>query len=151
MITFLPYSCFRCSAATLDYRRLGKQRIEAKQILNTLMGLSTAWANHPAVLMWKGYNESLVNYGIVVCEEWIDRGYNDNTLEFFNRFDDEPLVYPPWFGDQRLHRSHQSRLFSKDSDHYSQFASVFDLPYFWPTHYSRFDRQPYSCEHNHGL
>jgi hypothetical protein len=31
--TFLPYSDYATSARVLDYRRLGKQRVETKQIL----------------------------------------------------------------------------------------------------------------------
>lgn len=33
MQTFLPYANFEASAKVLDYKRLGKQRVEAKQIL----------------------------------------------------------------------------------------------------------------------
>ena len=40
MQTFLPYPDFTQSAKTLDYRRLGKQRVEAWQILNALRGVS---------------------------------------------------------------------------------------------------------------
>ena len=36
MQTFLPHKIFHISAEMLDYRRLGKQRVEAKQILNAL-------------------------------------------------------------------------------------------------------------------
>ena len=57
MQTFLPYTDFIKSAKCLDYKRLGKQRVEAKQILNILLGETTkaGWTNHPAVLMWSGY------------------------------------------------------------------------------------------------
>jgi len=49
--TFLPYTDFIKSAKCLDYKRLGKQRVEAKQILNILLGETTkaGWTNHPAV------------------------------------------------------------------------------------------------------
>ena len=40
MQTFLPYPSFDASAKVLDYRRLGKQRVEAYQILNTITGKS---------------------------------------------------------------------------------------------------------------
>ena len=36
MQTFLPYPDFRQSAACLDYRRLGKQRVEGVQILKAI-------------------------------------------------------------------------------------------------------------------
>ena len=53
----LPYTDFIKSAKCLDYKRLGKQRVEAKQILNILLGetTKTGWRNHPSVLMWYGY------------------------------------------------------------------------------------------------
>jgi len=34
--TFLPYQNFRKIAKILDWKRLGKQRVEAKQIINIL-------------------------------------------------------------------------------------------------------------------
>jgi hypothetical protein len=37
MQTFLPYEDFTLSAQVLDYRRLGKQRVEALQIYNVLV------------------------------------------------------------------------------------------------------------------
>ena len=36
MQTFLPYKSFKKSAETLDYQRLGKQRVEAMQIINVI-------------------------------------------------------------------------------------------------------------------
>ena len=35
------------------------------------------WRHHPAVLMWKGYEEALVAYGRAVCVEWCRRGKAD--------------------------------------------------------------------------
>ena len=60
MQTFLPFSDFEKSAKALDYRRLGKQRIEAYQIWKVLTGQTTAWKNHPAVKMWQGYEQALL-------------------------------------------------------------------------------------------
>ena len=84
MQTFLPYPSFRKSASVLDYRRLGKQRVEAKQIYDILTAdwrnPKKGWANHPAVLMWKGYEEELKLYRVIMIEEWIRRGYK-NTME----------------------------------------------------------------------
>jgi hypothetical protein len=57
MQTFLPYYSFEESAKCLDYRRLGKQRVEVYQIINILEGKNktNGWVNHPAVKMWIGY------------------------------------------------------------------------------------------------
>ncbi len=38
MQTFLPHESFKKSFKVLDYRRLGKQRVEAHQVLNVLIG-----------------------------------------------------------------------------------------------------------------
>ena len=64
MQTFLPYQDFAKTAACLDYRRLGKQRIEAKQIYLALTVKDYGWKQHPAVKMWAGYECLLLIYGI---------------------------------------------------------------------------------------
>jgi hypothetical protein len=64
MQTFLPYPDLKKSFEVLDYRRLGKQRVEAMQILNILLSdkKSGGWVNHPAVKMWRGYEDALCVY-----------------------------------------------------------------------------------------
>lgn len=134
MQTFLPYPDFIDSALSLDRQRLGKQRVEAKQIINTLEGTSSGWSNHPAVKMWRGYEQALALYGVVVCSVWIERGYKDSLLPFFAvRLGQEEM--PPWLGDERFHLSHQSNLVRKDPVHYGPlFPGVpDDLEYLWPT------------------
>lgn len=82
MQTFLPYgNDFVADAICLDNQRLGKQRVECLQILNTLIGHSTGWASHPAVRMWDGYEDALVWYGLVICQEWRLRGFRDTCTE----------------------------------------------------------------------
>lgn len=138
MQTFLPYPDFVRSAAALDYRRLGKQRIEAKQILTALEKPTDAqvgWANHPATLMWKSYSNALAHYGIAICKEWIDRGYVDHQLAFFEeRAKTGPIVYPAWFGNPNFHAAHRSNLLRKNPVHYGPmgWAEPNDLPYIWP-------------------
>ena len=96
MQTFLPYSDFEKSAKVLDYRRLGKQRVEGYQIMKALLNLteSKAWRNHPATAMWRGHEGALALYCKTMCEEWIRRGYNDSLLPFFNEYI-EKLSYSP--------------------------------------------------------
>ena len=60
MQTFLPYESFEKSAQTLDWRRLGKQRVEGMQIINAITGKKRkdgkpykGWINHPCSVMWK--------------------------------------------------------------------------------------------------
>ena len=61
MQTFLPYKDFTKSAKALDNKRLGKQRVEVKQILNALDGKSKGWTNHPATNMWRDMKQPLHN------------------------------------------------------------------------------------------
>jgi len=118
MQTFLPYPDFKKSAQVLDYRRLGKQRVEALQILKALQNDNYGWKNHPIVKMWKGFSPALIEYKNIMIQEWISRGYNNNlNLDF----PDEPIVYPQWLGDEEFHASHRSNLLKKDFEYYSQF------------------------------
>src|SRR5690606_39383694 len=78
MQTFLPYPDFDASALVLDRRRLGKQRVEALQVLRGLTVPGYGWRRHPAVRMWTGYEEALVRYGLEICRVWRDRGHQDS-------------------------------------------------------------------------
>lgn len=137
MQTFLPYANFWVVAHCLDYRRLGKQRVEAKQILNVLMGKAKpgkngkiAWENHPAVKMWRGYEPCLAHYMNAMIHTWIDCGYKNNMDMIYL-----PNIKSPWWlGDERLHSSHRANLLRKDYEHYSKFEWTEDpaTEYFWP-------------------
>lgn len=137
MQTFLPYPSFIDSAKCLDYRRLGKQRVETKQILLALSDPTYGWQNHPIVKMWIGHIPALALYGYTICTEWKARGYKDTLQEYFyNYFDllaDSEIIYPSWLGDARIHDSHKSNLLRKYPEWYSQFNwNVPDnLPYYW--------------------
>jgi len=66
--TFVPYADFEACARVLDVKRLGKQRVEVVQIVRSLTVPGYAWGSHPAVLMWKGFEEALGRYGLIICE-----------------------------------------------------------------------------------
>lgn len=142
MQTFLPFSDFRASARVLDRRRLGKQRVECLQLLNVNLGLTArrGWFNHPAARMWRNHELWLVFYAIVICEEWLDRGYKDTLLPRFVRMSlripSATILSPPppWLGREDLHASHRSNLLRKDPSWYGQFSwsEPNDLPYVWP-------------------
>jgi hypothetical protein len=136
MQSFLPYSSYTASALCLDYRRLGKQRVEAYQMMQCITGTSSGWRNHPAVKMWQPYPHSLALYGSVVCQEWIKRGYKDTLLTKFQTYLSEHTddVQPAWLGLESFHASHRSNLLRKDHEHYQAFgwAEPDTLPYVWP-------------------
>lgn len=142
MQTFLSYANFIKSARSLDNKRLGKQRVGVLQLLTTLKnkkeGIKSAWQNHPAAKMWEGSEYWLINYGLAICDIWIDEGFKDTCRDkikaFIPFFEETRNNYPCWIGDGDFHRSHQSNLIRKDPDFYGpQFGSVpYDLPYIWP-------------------
>jgi hypothetical protein len=148
--TFLPHPAFADSAATLDPRRLGKQRAETIQVLRALTVPGYGWRHHPAAAMWAGYEEALARYGLTVCTEWVKRGHADASAatlladlgsgtgltevrDFSELRSADEL--PPWLGDLDFHRSHQSSLVRKDPTYYRPlFPDVADdLPYIWPS------------------
>lgn len=146
MQTFLPYADFERSARALDRQRLGKQRVEAWQIIRALEPDATGgWTRHPAVAMWRGFDLGLCAYGLAMCREWSRRGYVDRMAERFRAHalarhgvDELEIIsvpLPAWMGDPRLHLSHQSNLVRKDPEFYGpRFPGVpADLPYFWPS------------------
>ncbi|MEV0674955.1 MSMEG_6728 family protein [Actinosynnema sp. NPDC050436] len=149
MQTFLPSPDFVATARVLDHRRLGKQRVEAIQVLRGLLVPGYGWRHHPAVAMWAGYEEALVRYGLDVCAAWCAIGHADTcatTLradltaglgEVEVREQAELAAageLPPWLGDDHVHRSHRSALVRKDPAHYGPlFPDVPpDLAYVWP-------------------
>ena len=146
MQTFLPCPDFHDSAAVLDPRRLGKQRVEAIQVLRALTVPGYGWRHHPAAKMWTGYEEALTSYGLTVCAVWCATGRQDTCATTLRTDLGLAAVrgqadlaaageLPPWLGDPEFHRSHQSALVRKDPAHYRpHFPGVpEDLPYVWPS------------------
>ena len=138
MQSFLPVPDFRESAKCLDMKRLGKQRVEVLQILNSFHKPGyKGWKNHPAREMWRGHENALALYGMVVCEVWLERGYKDTCWGKINAYYDKskPTTMPSWFGMTDLHTSHKSNLIRKNPDHYKQlWPDIPDnIPYVWST------------------
>jgi len=144
MQTFMPDSDFKGVAKSLDNKRLGKQRVEAYQILNALTGKSNGWVNHPATRMWQGYEWQLAKYGYEICREWIKRGFDDSLADYFSDYmNANPACHKPWWVNNRaLQLTHQSNLLRKDWNYYSRYFRVpDDLPYLWPLD----DEQAFWC------
>jgi hypothetical protein len=138
MQTFMPEFHFPNSVRILDNKRLGKQRVETMQIM---MGLHFGGfsSNHPASIMWRGYECALMRYQYFTVQAWKRLGFQDTCLEKTFRIHDHhcPGVIPmPWWrGDKDFHRSHQSNLIRKDPERYQPMWPTVpdDLPYLWPT------------------
>ena len=138
------------SLKSLDYRRLGKQRAETKQLLQqivlnepdqreflrwTLLGelkLSKPRLNHPACEMWWGHAGALAIYHDASIVEWLRRGYVNN-MPLLSLAGKHKL--PDWWGNEALHSSHRANLLRKDALWYGQHGWT-DNPedeYVWPT------------------
>lgn len=131
MMTFVTSSNLIECAKSLDYKRLGKQRVEAYQILNTLRGHSHGWKNHPAVKMWKGYESGLAMYMNAMIDEWVLRGYK-NTMKK-EEIKENP-IFPWWFYWKPLHDSHKAALNRKMPSfyHFSVDDVFMSHGYIWP-------------------
>ncbi|WP_026877922.1 MSMEG_6728 family protein [Jiangella gansuensis] len=149
MQTFLPYPDFTASARVLDQRRLGRQRVEALQLLRAITWPGYGWRHHPAAHMWAGYEEALARYGLTVCAHWRSLGHRDTCAATIAtdlaaatglttaRTQPELAAageLPPWLGGREFHRSHRSALLRKDPGHYGRWFTDVppDLPYVWP-------------------
>ena len=151
MQTFLPVAGFRASAELLDLKRLGKQRVEAIQVVRGLVVEGYGWRHHPAVKMWRGHLEALGRYGLDCCEVWSEKGFADTCAGTIRadlatagvdeiRTEEELALageLPAWLGDDDFHRSHRSALLRKDPDFYGplfvdDLGAPDDLPYVWP-------------------
>lgn len=136
MQTFMPFDSFAISLNVLDDKRLGKQRVEAYQILNAIDDPDYGWQHHPATNMWRGYRDALICYGQTACNMWMLRGFDDSLLaKFESRKETSSFRLPPWMGDTDFHLSHKSNLVRKYPEYYGpKFPGVPDnLPYVWPT------------------
>jgi hypothetical protein len=105
--------------------------VEARQIYNAIRNKG-GWSNHPAIRMWAGYENALLEYSNVIIEEWIRRGFK-NTMALVDICGE--VKNPPWLGDEVFHSAHRSNLLRKDFNYYSKFNwhEPLDLPYIWPT------------------
>lgn len=137
MQTFLPYSDFRESLESLDNKRLGKQRVEAYQIISAITGRTRkdgkpykGWVNHPCSVMWRDYVNALKLYYNDCIDVWKERGFK-NTMKY-EHIEGE-FVLPKWLGNEKFHSSHRANLLRKDENFYSQFkwAESPEDPYLW--------------------
>lgn len=135
------------TAACLDTARLGKQRVECKQIYSALT-TGVGWIHHPATKMWEGCPDALCTYAHLMCQEWRARGFEDTLGEYFYDlmpdFGIHDEDWPWWFGHPEMVRTHRSKLIRKAPSHYKPLfhrdrvtglltvPGKYALPYIWP-------------------
>lgn len=137
MQVFLPYPDVSKSVRCLDKSRLGNQVWrEAKTLLNG------GWKHHPVAVMWKEYRPLLALYCLNGLDELMLRRHLDPSklpplLDYFTQiFNESPVIYPPWFGNEEFHRSHRLNLLFKYPQWYSKYRWE-KIPstkpdYYWP-------------------
>ena len=103
------------TARALDPKRLNRQIQETKVILAALNG-AKAWSNHPCVLQYRGREEWLRAYK--TCLEWYVRGDEGKALWASNLAD----YWRPLFHTQEYFSNMKARLYTKNPQHYAQFA-----------------------------
>jgi hypothetical protein len=146
--TFVPYADFEKTMRTLDTKRLGKQRVEVIQIVRALTVPGYAWSSHPAVLMWKGYEEALGRYGLTACAVWTERGFGDSCaativadlraagVTSIRQYAELAAAdaLPGWLFDEAVQLSHRSSLLRKDPEYYGLLfpETPTDVDYVWP-------------------
>jgi len=132
--TFVPCDDVEKCARELDWRRLGKQRVEAYQIWRALKGYTRGWRNHPAARAWEGHECALAVYCNAMIREWINRGYR-NRMEFLPH--GESPEFPWWWGWMPVHMSHRAALNRKLSSYYKyEVGEYADWGYVWPSEVS---------------
>lgn len=134
MMTFIIMADFILNAALLDDQRLGKQRVEAKQIVDIIEGKKKAWSNHPIVLAWTPFLIGLKYYTNCIISEWINRG-RVNNMELYPDLPD--MIPIPWWAQwDRLIQSHRAMLLRKDPFYYkNKFTCESEYNqygYIWP-------------------
>ena len=144
MQTFLPSVNAITTARWLDNKRLNKQILECYQILNVLSGKSPTggWRNHPAVLMWRGHEGSLLDYIYEMIKEAKKRGINTdgnekNIAQLVKKVGDKwNHEAPTWMFDNaklmRVITTHRVNLFKKDPLYYARFQDSMWSPYNTP-------------------
>jgi|688.fasta_scaffold472051_2 hypothetical protein len=137
MQIFLPYSDFGKSLDSLDNKRLGKQRVEAYQIISVISGRFRkdgkpykGWVSHPCSIMWKDHVDALKIYYNWSLDIWKERGFKNN-MEYELISGD--VVFPEWLGFEPFHSSHRANLLRKDFNFYSKQGWSEDPtdPYMW--------------------
>lgn len=137
MQTFLPFPSYTASAAILDSKRLNKQIVEAFQILTGRLPST----NHPACLMWRGYEFQLQGYMLACCVEYNARNGKAHSLaaQIF-AIDAADCDAPAWLGNELFHTAHRVNLLRKDAAHYAPLLEWIPTPdldayptgYYWP-------------------
>jgi len=134
-MTFILDQDLVASFKLLDDRRLGKQRVEAHQIINAIEGKSKGWTSHPITKGWSKHVDALKVYFNLCVMEWEGRGRN-NSMPLYDVPMDGSVVFPWWVVNLPVIYSHQASLLRKEPSFYSELLfppeEYKSVGYLWP-------------------
>lgn len=104
------------TAEVLDLKRLNKQIIENKQIMDAILGTGRGWFNHPVVKSYKNHFQWLYHYNL--CLFWYQRGCKDMA----KKMSEQAMAFKPNFHTEEYFNQMKRRLYSKNNQYYSQYS-----------------------------
>ena len=112
------------TAKVLDKKRLNKQVIECRQIINAILGFSKSWANHPCTIQYREHVEWLICYECCLREYIEYMNGNTRYLTTIEKLNEVCEKCTPNFHTQEYFDNMKRRLYTKDNEHYKQFAHL---------------------------
>ena len=108
------------TAQILDKRRLNKQIIECKQILDAIRGEGKGWFNHPIVKMYKNHDKWLQIY-MWILQEW---SLEKSDLLMLMHMNQWCIDNKPDFLTEEYFHQMKRRLYTKDKEHYNMWGEL---------------------------
>jgi hypothetical protein len=106
------------TAKVLDSKRLNKQIIENKQIMDAILGTGKGWFNHPVVKSYKNHFQWLYYYNL--CLFWYQRGCKDMA----KKMSEQAMAFKPNFHIEEYLNQMKRRLYTKNNQYYSQWSDL---------------------------
>jgi hypothetical protein len=145
-LVLLPFPHLGASARCFDNAELRRQTALSELVWNRLRRRSSysPVTREPSLgaseAMWGGYSLFLLTYVNALKAECAARGYKTAPIEpIDNRLSN--FVHPtPWFGDERVHFTHQALLLKRNPRFYESrckglFGVTANYPLFTPSNY----------------
>lgn len=135
-LTWMPYSSYRKCAACFSDIDLKQMRVH---ILRVLQYLGRDDRNHrqKAAELWRGFEQSLIRYGIAIALECKQRGFSDTSvLKLRLKYRSGNSKKPDWVFWSDLQQSHRAYLLLRDERRFAVkvFRRVQRSPGEWYSH-----------------
>jgi hypothetical protein len=125
------------TAMALSKRHLNNQINEIKIILDALNG-AKAWSNHPCVLQYKEHKKWLWLYMSVLAEyyqishlDWLSDEGKESLKPLMYHWNEKALKKIPYWHTQEYFDQMKRRLYTKDPEHYKQWAYLVESEVNW--------------------